>query len=141
MSILMLSGCLTSLTPLQGEPGLRQSLDIMAGAALEIAVLLLVFTLAIFILFVFAVRVLLIVTKRPVPVDLFDMAKPKGFRTLMLGSSAILAPLVAWEFLPVGGVDLATGLAVAYVFEVLLAVVLWLLLEAFYRYRAGRQRS
>jgi hypothetical protein len=141
MSTLMLFCCLTSLTPLQGEPGLRQSLDGMAGSALEIAALLLIFTLAIFLLLVFAVRVLLIVSKRPVPADLFDMAKPKGFRTLMLGSSIILAPLVAWEFLPVGGVDLATGLAVAYVFEALLAVVLWLLLEAFYRYRSGRQRS
>jgi hypothetical protein len=141
MSTLMLSRCLTSLTPLQGEPGLRQSLDVMAGAALEIAVLLLIFTLAILILLVFAVRVLLIITKRPVPADLFDMAKPKGFRTLMLGSSAILAPLVSWEFLPVAGVELVTGLVVAYVFEALLAVVLWLLLEWFYGYRSRRQRS
>jgi hypothetical protein len=113
----------------------------MAGEALEIAALLLIFTLAIFLLLVFAVRVLLIVSKRPVPADLFDMANPKGFRTLMLGSSAVLAPLVAWEFLPVAGIDLISGLLVAYLFEALLAVVLWLLLEAFYRYRAGRQRS
>jgi hypothetical protein len=120
---------------------MRQSLDAMAGGALEIATLLLTFTLAIFILLVLAVRVLLIVSKRPVPADLFDMAKPKGFRTLMLGSSAVLAPLVAWEFLPVAGVDLVPGLLAAYVFEALLAAVLWLLLEAFYRYRAGRQRS
>jgi hypothetical protein len=139
ISTLMLFCCLTSLAPLQGEPGVRQSLDSMAGAALEIATLLLTFTLAIFLLLVFAVRVLLIISKRPVPADLFDMAKPKGFRTLMLGSSAILAPLVAWEFLPVGGIDLVTGLSVAYLFEALLTVVLWLLLEAFYRYRAGRQ--
>lgn len=133
--------CLASFTPLQGEPPWRQSLDGMAGSALEIAALLLIFTLAIFILLVLAVRGLLIVSKRPVPADLFDMPKPKGFRTLMLASSAILAPLVAWEFLPVAGVDLTTGLAVAYVFEALVAVVLWLLLEAFYRYRSGRQRS
>jgi hypothetical protein len=141
MSTLMLFCCLTSIALLQGEPGLRQSLDRMVGAAPEIAALLLIFTLAIFLLLVFAVRVLLIITKRPVPADLFDMPKPRGFRTLMVGSSAILAPLVAWEFLPVGGVDLVSGLLVAYVFEALLAVVLWLLLEAFYRYRAGRQRS
>ena len=141
MSTLMLVRCLTSLAPLQGEPGLGRALDGMAGAALEIAAVRLIFTLAIFLLLVFAVRVLLIVSKRPVPADLFDMAKPKGFRTLMLGSSAILAPLVAWEFLPVAGVDLVSGLLVAYVFEALLAVVLWLLLEAFYRYRARRQRS
>ena len=141
MSTLMLLGCLTSLTPLQGEPDMRQSLDVMAGAPLEIAALLLIFTLAIFLLLVFVVRVLLIVSKRPVPADLFDMAKPKGFRTLMLGSAGILAPLVAWEFLPVAGVDLATGLTVAYVFEALLAVVLWLLLEWFYGYRSRRQRS
>ena len=138
---LMLFRCLTSLTPLQGEPGVRQALEAMAGSALEIAVLLLIFTLAIFLLLVFAVRVLLIATKRPVPADLFDMPKPRGFRTLMLGSAAILAPLVSWEFLPVAGVDLVSGLMVAYVFVVLLAVVLWLLLEAFYRHRAGGRRS
>jgi hypothetical protein len=112
----------------------------MATAAPEIATLWLTFTLAIFVVLVFAVRVLLIVTKRPVPADLLDMAKPRGFRTLMLASAAILAPLVAWDFLPVN-VDLATGLAIAYVFEILLTVVLWLLLEAFYRYRARRKPS
>lgn len=131
---------LPSTTCFQGDPGWGQTLDRMATAAPEIATLLLTFTLAIFVVLVFAVRVLLIVTKRPVPADLLDMAKPKGFRTLMLASAAILAPLVAWDFLPVS-VDLLTGLPVAYVFEVLLAIVLWLLLEAFYRYRAGRKRT
>lgn len=141
MSTMLLLCCLTSLIPLQEEPSWRQSLDRMIAGAPEIATLLFTFTLAIFILLVFAVRVLLLITKRPVPADLLDMAKPKGFRTLMLGSAALLAPLVAWEFLPMAGVDLATGLSVAYLFEALLAVVLWLLLEAFYRYRSGPKRS
>ena len=140
MPTVTLPWCPMSVNLLQGHPGWRETLDRVAGAAPEIATLLLTFTLAIFVVLVFAVRVLLIVTKRPVPVDLLDMAKPKGFRSLMLASAAILAPLVAWDFLPVN-VDLLTGLTVAYAFEFLLAVVLWLLLEAFYRYRTRRKRS
>jgi hypothetical protein len=66
------------------------------------------------------------------------MAKPKDFRALMLGSAALLAPLAALEFLPVEGLDPRWVLVVAYAFEVLLVVVLWIALHLFYKVRAER---
>jgi hypothetical protein len=134
--------CLTLMAPAQGlEPDWLQTLGRMLDVGLEIGVLLLSFTLAIFVVLVFGVRVVLIMRKHPVPVDPLDMAKPKGFRALMLGAAALLAPLVALDFLPVGGLDHRWVLVVAYAFEFFLAVVLWLLLHLFYKARAKRARS
>jgi hypothetical protein len=117
-----------------------QLFDLALDAGLETATLLLVFTLAIFVVLVFAVRVLMVVTKKPVPVDPFDMAKPVGFRALMLGSAGLLTPLVALEFLPLEGIDLQVALMVAFVFEILVVGILWLTLYLFYRVRAGQAR-
>jgi TRAP-type C4-dicarboxylate transport system permease small subunit len=55
---------------------------------------------------VFGGWVLLIARKRPVPVDLLDMAVPQTFRTLMLVVAANLAPLAALDFLPIEGLPL-----------------------------------
>jgi hypothetical protein len=119
---------------------LLQTLEAMLGAGLEIATLLLAFTLAIFVVLVFAVRVVMVVRKLPVPLDPFDMAKPVDFRALMLGSAALLSPLAALEFLPVEGLETRWVLVVAYAFEVLLVVVLWAALHLFYKVRANRSR-
>jgi hypothetical protein len=117
-----------------------QALGQMLGAWLEVAVLLSSFTLAIFVLLAFAVRVLLIVRKLPVPVDPIDMAKPKQFRALMLGAAALLAPLAASSFIPVRGTDPQPTLVVSYAFESLVAVVLWFALDLFYRVREWRSK-
>ena len=90
------------------------------------------FTLAIFILLVFGVRALMLVRKLPVPMDLIDMARPQSFRTLMLGVTALLTPLIAVEFLPVKGMEQGTVLAVVYTIVILLAIALWFGLELFY---------
>jgi hypothetical protein len=134
--------CLNLLALAQGQdPGWFQTLLGMLDAGLEIGVLLLSFTLAIFVVLVFGVRVVLVVRKLPVPVDPLDMAKPKGFRALMLGAAAVLAPLVALDFLPVGGLDRRWVLVVAYAFEFFLAAALWLFLHLFYEVRARRAQS
>ena len=120
------------------QPEPLQTLEGMLGAGLEIATLLLAFTLAIFVVLVFAVRVVMVARKLPVPVDPFDMAKPKDFRALMLGAAALLAPLAALEFLPVEGLERRWVLVVSYAFEGLLVVVLWITLHLFYNVRAKR---
>ena len=119
---------------------LLQTLEGVLGAGLEIATILMAFTLAIFVILVFAVRVVMVVRKLPVPIDPFDMAKPKDFRAVMLGSAALLAPLAALGFLPVEGLDPSWVLVVAYAFQVLLVVVLWIGLHLFYQIRAKRAR-
>lgn len=125
--------------PSQGqEPGGPAALDSMLDAGFEVVVLLLAFTLAVFVLLVFAVRALMIFRKLPVPTDPFDMTKPRAFRALMLGSAVLLTPLVASSFLPVEGLDSQSVLVVAYGFEILLGVALWVVLELFYRIREER---
>lgn len=105
---------------------------------LEVTVLLLSFTLAVFVLLVFGVRVLMVVRKLPVPVDPMDMAKPKGFRGLMLGSAGLLAPLVASGLVPAAGGDWPRELMIPYVLELLVLGALWVLLDLFYRMRDRR---
>lgn len=110
---------------------------------LEVAVLLLSFTLAIFVLLVFGVRVVMVVRKLPVPVDPIDMAKPKGFRGLMLVSAGLLAPLVASGVVPAAGGNWPGELMIPYVLELLVLGALWVLLDLFYRMsdrRSGRGR-
>lgn len=122
--------------PFQGqESAWLQALGQMLDAGLEVIVVLLSFTLAIFILLVFAVRVLMIVRKLPVPIEPTDMAKPRPFRALMLGAAALLSPLMATSFLPVEGIDPQASLVVAYGFELFLAVALWFGLELLYKVR------
>jgi hypothetical protein len=129
------------LAPMQGQTiDWTHVLNLALDAGLETGTLLLVFTLAVFAVLVFAVRLLMVVTKKPVPVDPFDMAKPVGFRALMLGSAGLLTPLVALEFLPLEGIDLQVALMVAFVFEILVVGILWLTLYLFYRVRAGQAR-
>lgn len=142
MSTMLVVHRLAWRVPLQGgEPDLGQTLKQMLEAGPDIGTILLAFTLATFVVLVFGVRVLLVVRKRPVPLDPLDMAKPAAFRTLMVGAAALLAPLAALDFLPVEGLPVQWVLAVAYAFEVLLAVVLWLALEGFYRVRARRRAA
>ena len=128
--------------PIQGQTtGWTRVLDVALGAGLETGILLLVFSLAVFVVLVFAVRVLMVITKKPVPVDPFDMAKPLGFRAVMLGGAGLLAPLVAQEFLPLEGIEPQLVLLVAYGFEILVVGILWLGLYLFYRIRSERARS
>jgi hypothetical protein len=125
------------ILPIQAqEPDWALTFERMLGAGLEVSTLLLTCTLAVFILLVFLVRVLMIVRKLPVPSDPVDMARPTAFRALMLGSSALLAPLVALDFFPVDGLDPRAVLAIAYGFEVLIAVAGWFALHLFYKTRS-----
>jgi hypothetical protein len=124
---------------LQASGGWADALTGVSDIALQAGTLLLSFTLAILVLLVFAVRLLLIARGRPVPTDPFDMAKPRDFRTLMVVAAALLAPLATRSFLPVDDADQGQVLLLAYTFEGMLAVLLWLLLEAFYRVRARRR--
>lgn len=126
---------MTLVALIQEPAGWEDVLSALPEIGLEGGTLLLSFTLAIFAILVFAVRFLLIRTGRPVPTDPFDMPRPRQFRALMILASALLAPLVAESFLPIEGLDRAGVLLLAYGFEALLAVVLWLLLEAYYRTR------
>lgn len=122
--------------PTQGqEPGWLQTLERLPKVGPEFVTLLLAFSLCIFVLLAFAVRVLMVIRKLPVPVDPFDMVKPRGFRTLMLGFAVLLTPLVAQGFLPTEGMDARWALVVAYVLDIVLAVALWFLLELFYKAR------
>lgn len=118
-----------------------QTLERMLAVGLDIGTILLASTLAIFVVLVFGVRVLLIARKRPVPLDPFDMAKPGAFRTLMVGAAAVLAPPAMFDFLPVEGLPVGWVLLWAYAFQLVLAVVLWLALEGFYRVRASRRAA
>lgn len=122
------------------ESGWLQSLGLTPEVLLDAGVLLLAFTLAIFIVLVFGVRVLLIVTKKPVPVDFFDMAKPIAFRALMLGAAALLAPLVARGFLPFRSTDPQQVFLIAYALEIVVVAILWLALHLFYKVRTDRAR-
>ena len=127
----------------QGPSGslAMETLEAMLSNGIEIATILLAFTLAVFVVLVFGVRVLLTARKRPIPIDPFDMAKPRDFRTLMVGAAAILAPLAAQSFLPVQGLDRQWVLVWAYVFQIVLAVLLWLALHLFYQIREARRQS
>ena len=118
-----------------------ETLKAMLANGLEISTTLLAFTLAIFVILVFGVRALMVARKLPVPTDPFDMAKPKDFRTLMVGAAAILGPLVAQGFLPVVGLETQWVLLWAYAFQAVLAVILWLALHLFYKIREARRRS
>jgi hypothetical protein len=118
-----------------------ETLKAMLANGLEIGTTLLAFTLAIFVILVFGVRALMVARKLPVPTDPFDMAKPKDFRTLMVGVAAILGPLVAQSFLPVVGLETQWVLLWAYAFQAVLAVILWLALHLFYKIREARRRS
>ncbi len=129
-----------------GQQGPSESLAIetlkaMLANGLEIGTILLAFTLAIFIVLVFGVRALLVARKLPVPTDPFDMAKPRDFRMLMVSTAAILSPLVAQSFLPVEGLETRWVLVWAYVFQAVLAVILWLALHLFYQIREAGRRS
>ena len=84
---------------------------------------------------------MMVARKLPVPTDPFDMAKPKDFRTLMVGAAAILGPLVAQGFLPVEGLETQWVLVWAYVFQAVLAVLLWLALHLFYQMRDKRRQT
>ena len=118
-----------------------QTLERMLASGLDIGTILLASTLAVFLVLVFGVRLLLFVRKRPLPMDPFDMAKPAAFRTLMVAAAAFLVPLAVIDYLPVEGLPLGWVLVWAYAFQLLLAVVLWLALEGFYRVRARRQNT
>ena len=118
-----------------------ETLEAMLANGLEIATTLLAFMLAIFVILVFGVRLLMIARKLPVPTDPFDMAKPTDFRTLMVGAAAILSPLVAQGFLPVRGLETQWVLVWAYVFQAVLAVILWLALHLFYQIRDKRRQT
>lgn len=128
-----------SLSPSQvQEPGVTQTLDQILDAGPETVVLLLSFTLAIFVALVFAVRALMIFRKLPVPIDPLDMAKPRAFRSVMLAGTAVVAPLVASPFLPEIGMDSQATLVVLYASELLIVALLWFVLDLYYRRREQR---
>jgi hypothetical protein len=118
-----------------------QTVVAMLGEGLEVGTLLLTLTLAIFVILVFAVRAVAIYRKLPVPVHVLDMAKPLDFRALMLVTAALLAPLIAQEFLPVRGADLSSTLLATYTLELPIVLLLWIALHIFYTVRARRKRS
>jgi hypothetical protein len=139
MSVVDLHWTLGWFSVAQGtEPGGIQALGQMLDAGLEVTVVLLSFTLAIFVLLTFAVRAVMIWRKLPVPVDPVDMARPRGFRGLMLASAALLAPLVATYFVSVPGAGPQSFLLITYGLELLLAAALWFVLKLFYRVRERR---
>ena len=126
-------------TYLQGQqPDLLNALGQLLDAGLESIVLLLAFTLAIFVILVFGVRALMIFRKLPVPADPTDMVKPREFRALMLGAAVLLTPLAARGFLPVEGVDSTALLVAAYLIELILGLLLWFSLDLLYRAREGK---
>jgi hypothetical protein len=129
---------LTGLAQLLGQKGLVQALQVLADSILEVGVLLLSFTLAIFVLFVFLVRVLMVIRDLPVPVDPIDMAKPRGFRSWMLGCAALLGPLVSQRFWPLEAPAGGWLLVAVYLLELVIAAVLWVGLELLYRLRDRR---
>ncbi len=110
----------------------------MLEAWLQLAVLLLTFTLATLVVLTLGVRLLMIARRLPVPAGYPDMLRPRGFRTLMVAASALIAPLAAARYLPV--VTLGAGHAsLAYlVAEALVALVLWWVLELYHRSRMRR---
>ena len=126
-------------TLIQEPGGWAETMAAISDVGLQAGTLLFSFTLAILVLLIFAVRALLIARGRPVPTDPFDMAKPRDFRTLMVAAAALVAPIAARSFLPVDDLDQGQYLLLAYAFEAVLAALLWLLLEAFYRVRARRR--
>jgi hypothetical protein len=129
-------------TYLQGQQtDLLDALSQLLDAGLEVVVLLLAFTLAIFVILIFAVRALMIFRKLPVPVDPTDMARPREFRALMLGATVLLTPLVARSFLPAEDAGSSSMLLAVYLLELVLGLLLWLALEFFYKAREGRPNS
>jgi Na+-transporting methylmalonyl-CoA/oxaloacetate decarboxylase gamma subunit len=127
------------VTYLQGQPSiLLETLYQLLDAGFEVIVLLMAFTLAIFIVLVFAVRAVMIIRKLPVPVDPTDMVKPKEFRALMLGAAVLLTPLIAKSFLPVEGVDPSSLLVATYMVEIVLGLLLWLSLDLYYKARGTK---
>ena len=126
-------------TLIQEPGGWAETMAAISDVGLQAGTLLFSFTLAILVLLIFAVRALLIARGRPVPTDPFDMAKPRDFRTLMVAAAALVAPIAARSFLPVDDLDQGQYLLLAYAFEAVLAALLWLLLESFYRVRARRR--
>jgi hypothetical protein len=96
--------------PKGGQTDLLNALGQLLDAGLEAIFCLLAFTLAIFVISVFAVRALRIFRRLPVPVEPIDMVKPREFLTFMLGAAVLLTPLVAQSFLPVEDVDAASTL-------------------------------
>lgn len=127
------------VTYLQGQPSiLLETLYQLLDAGFEVIVLLMAFTLAIFIVLVFAVRAVMIIRKLPVPVDPTDMVKPKEFRALMLGAAVLLTPLIAKSFLPVEGVAPSSLLVATYMVEIVLGLLLWLSLDLYYKARGTK---
>lgn len=127
-----------SVSPSQvQEPGV--TLDQILEAGPETVVLLLSFTLAIFVALVFAVRALMIFRKLPVPIDPLDMAKPRAFRSVMLAGAAVLTPPVASPFLPELGLNSQATLVVLYASELLIVALVWFILDLFYRRREQRR--
>jgi hypothetical protein len=122
-------------TLLDVEDDLQQVIQAVLPNGPEIAVFLLAFLLAIFVVLVFAVRALMIVRKLPVPTDPLNMARPRAFRTLMLAAAALLTPLIARGFLPVEGLDANNVLVVSYGVVAVLGILVWLALEGIYRLR------
>jgi hypothetical protein len=120
------------------DPGLDQTLQQLPSVGLEFATLVLAFTLAIFVVLVFGVRLLMVARKLPVPLDPLDMAKPRSFRTMMLVFAVALAPLVARGFLPSERMDPGWALALSYGVAVVTAALAWVLLEVYYG-RRGRK--
>jgi hypothetical protein len=138
---ILLPGSLVFLAELQEQGSIwPQVQQMLQDKGLEVLTLLLAFTLSIFLLLVFAVRVLLILRKLPVPADPVDMARPRGFRAIMLGFASVLTPLMASQFLPQVGLDRRALLVTAYAIECLLAVALWFLLDLFYAGRGKRSQ-
>ena len=127
-----------SLSQVQ-EPGVTQTLEHLLETGPETVVLLLSFTLAVFVALVFAVRALMIFQKLPVPIDPLDMAKPRAFRSVMLAGAAVLTPLVASPFLPELGLNSQATLVVLYASELLIVALVWFILDLFYRRREQRR--
>jgi hypothetical protein len=107
----------------------------MLQKGFEGAGLLVVFTLSGFMILVYAVRILAIMTKLPIPKNPLDMARLRGLRALALGAAMLLAPLVTSSFLPSGEMGEPWVLAALYVFEILIGVAVWLALEAYFKMR------
>jgi hypothetical protein len=136
-----LRASLARVVSFQEQMDLQQALQSLAGNLLEVAVLLLSFTWAIFVLLVLLIRVLMVVRDLPVPVDPLDMAKPRAFRTWMLGFAALLGPLVAQYFWPLEAPAEGWLLAAAYLLQVGIVAILWVGLELIYGARDRRSKG
>jgi len=97
--------------------------------------LLLVFTLSGFMILIYAVRILAIMTKLPIPRNPFDMARPGGFRTWILGLVMLLVPPATSSFLPMEEMNERSVLVALYIFEIFIGVALWIILEVYFKMR------